>query len=332
MNVAGIDVGCKELVVVVKKNGRVGKARTFKNTPSEHKQLLKALHSSRVTHVGLEATGIYHLDVAVALHEAKKLQVMVVNPKAAKHYAQARMTRCKTDAVDAAMLAEFVEHMPFEPWQCPARDKLALRAGSRRLMALVGLLTQAKNHLHASQQSQYTPDFVVENIETTVEQLNHQIEKIEAHILTLIEQSEELLLVFKRLLTIKGIAARSAIKIMGEILVLPANMTAKQWVAMAGLDPRLHQSGSSVDKQTRISKAGNKYLRIALYMPALSASRTEQNVKSYYQHLIEQRHLKKLQALCAVMRKLLHAIHGMLSHGTDFDGTRFYRGADQAIA
>nr|VFK06021.1 MAG: Transposase IS116/IS110/IS902 family protein [Candidatus Kentron sp. H]VFK06968.1 MAG: Transposase IS116/IS110/IS902 family protein [Candidatus Kentron sp. H]VFK11480.1 MAG: Transposase IS116/IS110/IS902 family protein [Candidatus Kentron sp. H] len=102
-------------------------------------------------------------------------------------------------------------------------------------------------------------------------------------------------------------------------------MTAKQWVAMAGPDPRQHQSGTSVDKPARISKAGNKYLRKALYMPALSAARTEENVRAYYQHLIEQRHLKKIQAVCAVMRKLLHAIHAMLSNQTDFDGARFYR-------
>jgi hypothetical protein len=33
---------------------------------------------------------------------------------------------------------------------------------------------------------------------------------------------------------------------------------------------------------------------------------------------------KPLQAVCAVMRKLLHAIHGMLKNNTLFDNTRFY--------
>ena len=40
---------------------------------------------------------------------------------------------------------------------------------------------------------------------------------------------------------------------------------------MAGLDPRQRSSGSSVSKKPHLSKAGNRYLRIALYMPALSA-------------------------------------------------------------
>ena len=61
-------------------------------------------------------------------------------------------------------------------------------------------------------------------------------------------------------------------------------MSTKQWGAMAGLDPRQHQSGSSVNKKPRRSKAGNRYLRVALYMPALSAARHDP-FRAYYHHL-----------------------------------------------
>lgn len=324
MNVAGVDVGHKTLDVVIRKNGKAAKVRTFDNTFTGHQKLSKALDAARVTRVGLEATGVYHLDLAVALHQSNQFELMVINPKAAKHYAQARMARSKTDALDAAMLAEFVEHMPFEPWKCPETSKLALRAATRRLTALTKQLTKAKNQLHAAQQSQFTPEFVTQDLESTVHQLKQQIESMQAHIVALIAQSNELQAIFDRLLTVKGIGSKSAIALMGELLVLPEDMSAKQWVAMAGLDPRQHQSGTSVDKPARISKAGNKYLRSALYMPALSASRTEEHVRGYYQHLIEDRHLKKIQAVCAVMRKMLHAIHAMLSNQSDFDGSRFY--------
>ena len=40
--------------------------------------------------------------------------------------------------------------------------------------------------------------------------------------------------------------------------------------------------------------------------------------------MINDNGLKKIQAVCAVMRKLLHAIHGMLNSGKSFDGERFY--------
>lgn len=101
-------------------------------------------------------------------------------------------------------------------------------------------------------------------------------------------------------------------------------MSARQWVAYAGLDPRIFESGSSVAKKPRMSKAGNKFFRQALYMPALVATRYEPNIKGYYTHLIEDNGLKKVQAVCAVMRKLLHAIHDMLKANKEFDGTRFY--------
>jgi len=146
----------------------------------------------------------------------------------------------------------------------------------------------------------------------------------------LIATDEHLQQTFELLISVTGIADASAIQLLGELLVLPDYMQAKQWVAMAGLDPRQYQSGSSVNKKPRLSKAGNRYLRMALYLPALSAARHDPYVRAYYRHLIEDRGLKKLQAVCAVMRKLLHAIHAMLKNRTPFDSRRFYTPTDTA--
>ena len=106
-------------------------------------------------------------------------------------------------------------------------------------------------------------------------------------------------------------------------VLLPPNLTHREWVKFAGLDPKAFDSGKSVHKKTRISKAGNRHSRAALYMPALSAQQHDPHVKAYSQHLVANGK-KPLQAICAVMRKLLHAIHGMLKHDKPFDNTRFY--------
>ena len=79
MNVSGIDVGYKTVVVAISKNGKQGKQRTFENTPSGHQELKKVPHSARVTRVGLEATGVYHPELAVALHESNRFELMVIN-------------------------------------------------------------------------------------------------------------------------------------------------------------------------------------------------------------------------------------------------------------
>ena len=129
---------------------------------------------------------------------------------------------------------------------------------------------------------------------------------------------------YQLLLSIPGFGATSALHTLAELALLPAGMDVRQWVAYAGLDPRQHTSGSSVEKKPRISKAGNRHLRRALYMPALVAIRRQPHLRAYYQHLRDRGKLKMV-ALIAVMRKLLHAIYGMFKHQQPFDGSKVYR-------
>jgi transposase len=322
MNTAGIDVAHKTLVLAVGTEEALGKVREFANTPSGHAALIKALQSARVERVCLEATGSYHLDLALAI-DAAGIALMVLNPKAAKRFAEALLTRNKSDTVDAGVLAQFARRMPFEPWRRPACEALELRACARRLEALVADRTRAKNQLHALLQSTTTPVVVLEDVRLSIRQYTAQIEALRDWAEARIGADASLAQVYRLLTGIPGIAAASAIQLMGELLVLPEDMRAKQWVALAGLDPRRNTSGTSVNKPPRLSKAGNAHLRKALFMPALSAARHEPHVNRYYRHLIDTRGLKKMQAVCAVMRKLLHAIHAMLKHRRTFDGSRF---------
>lgn len=84
------------------------------------------------------------------------------------------------------------------------------------------------------------------------------------------------------------------------------------------------ESASSVRAPGRISKEGNAQLRRVLYMPAQVASRHEPNVRAFYEKLLA-RGKRPMVAVVAVMRKLLHSIYGMLKHGRDFDGEKFYQ-------
>ncbi|MCF6190725.1 MAG: IS110 family transposase [Cocleimonas sp.] len=91
---------------------------------------------------------------------------------------------------------------------------------------------------------------------------------------------------YKRLISIKGVADRTAIKFLGELGILASNMSAKQWIYHAGLFPRELQSGTSVNKRTSTGKAGNRYIHEALYMSTISASGHNPNILSFYQYLI----------------------------------------------
>jgi transposase len=320
---AGIDVGSEELILVIRKNSKPFDPQKFTNTPADRARLVKKLVKLPGIIVCLEATGIYHFDLAIALHDAG-VSLMVVNPKVSHNFAKVLMKNSKTDVVDANTLAEYAERMDFVAWTRPSDETIALRCFSRRINALTNQKAAAKNHLHALTATSETPKAVLRDAKLAITQLQKRIDRLAAEALVLIGKYPELKRVLELLTGIKGIANTSAIALMGELLLLPPDLTHREWVKFAGLDPRAFDSGKSVHKKTRISKAGNRYIRSALYMPALSAKQHDPHVKAYFQHLVVENGKKKLQAVCAVMRKLLHAIHGMLKHDVPFDNTRFY--------
>lgn len=161
------------------------------------------------------------------------------------------------------------------------------------------------------------------DIDVNIRHFDRRIEKLEKKALDLVWEITPLRQALAHLTSVKGISRTSGLKILAELVVLPTDMEVRQWVAHSGLDPRHCESGSSAHRPTHISKVGNKYLRAALYMPALTAIQYEPRVRTFYDKLIA-RGKKPLQAIVAVMRKLLHAIYGMLKHGQDFDGEKLY--------
>ncbi len=107
-------------------------------------------------------------------------------------------------------------------------------------------------------------------------------------------------------------------QLLAEISLL-GNRKVRQWAKRAGLDVCHYDSGSSVRHQPHISKCGNRFLRRALFMPALVASRFDPALRTFYQHLLA-RGKSKRQALTALMGKLLHAIFGMVRHPQPYCG------------
>ena len=316
----GVDVGARELVVAIE--GRSGTI-AFANDAEGHGRLVRLLRKRRgPIRVGLEASGIYHLDVALALHRTPSIEVMVVNPAAARDFARALLARSKTDGVDAVVLLEFVRRMPFEAWQPPAQEILDLRALMRRIGALTVAQTQERNRRHAAGRCSELTDAIAWDIEAHLEHLAQSIERLEAKALDLVRADPILRTRFAQLTSVRGIATLSALRILAELAVLPADMTARQWVAHAGLDPQHIESGTSLHKPTRISKTGNGHLRAALYMPAMVAIREETQVKAFAQKLVA-RGKKPIQAIVAVERKLLHSIYGMWRTNSMFDGSKF---------
>ncbi len=319
----GIEVSARTLLVALGREGRAASLREFPNTPEGHQAVLRFLEcSARPVRVCLESTGLYGLDLALALHQAG-VAVMVANPRAVRHFAQALLQRSKNDPLDAALLCEFAARMPFQAWRPPSTAALKLVAVARRLEALTDMMAAEKNRRHATSLSEALPALIRRDIERSIQAQQRAIDRLTHAAQEFILADPELARRYELLLSIPGFGATSAVHTLAELTLLPAGMDVRQWVAYAGLDPREYTSGTSVHKKVRISKAGNKHLRRALYMPALVAVQHEAHLRAFYEHLLA-RGKTKMQALVTTMRKLLHAIYGMFKHDQLFDGAKAY--------
>jgi transposase len=319
----GIEVSHLILVAALRCGDHDQTLREFPNTPEGHQAILRFLtRSGRPVRVAMESTGLYGLDLALCLHGAG-VALMVANPRAVRHFGQALLQRSKNDQLDAVVLREFADRMPFQPWHPPSAAALKLVGVARRLEALTDMLTAEKNRLHAASLSEALPAIIRRDLQRSIQTQQRAIARLTRAVQEFIAEDRELTRRMELLLSIPGFGTTSAVHILAELTLLPAGMDVRQWVAYAGLDPREYSSGTSVQKKVRISKAGNKHLRRALYMPALVAVRHDPQVRAYYEHL-QARGKTKLQALVATMRKLLHAIYGMFKHDQLFDNLKVY--------
>jgi transposase len=321
----GVDVSAKWIDVERGAPTEAVVSQRWPNTASGHRQVARWLtQGGACARVVLEATGTYSLDLAMCLHQTRGIEVMVINPRVSKDFAGACGQRARTDATAAHVLREFAARMAFTPWQPPSAAVLELRAVMRRVATLVALRVQEQNRLHALDATAAAPPVVRRDVREQIKTLAQRVARLEREARALVEAAPALRAAYGHLRSVRGIGQRSALALLSELAILPRELSVRQWVAYAGLDPRPLQSGSSVHPPVRISKRGNVHLRRILFMPALVAVRWEPAVQRFATQLTDRR-LAPLQVLVAVMRKLLHAIYGMLKTDTDFDGEKFRR-------
>ncbi len=129
---------------------------------------------------------------------------------------------------------------------------------------------------------------------------------------------------FGLLLSVKGIAEKLAVGLLSSLGDPMRFENGKQWVSLAGLDLKLHESGQSVHKAPRISRQGRSLLRYWLYMAAVIVIRCEGPFRKLYQRRQKSspgRGSKK-RALIAVSDKLVRVVFAMLRDHRRYDAHR----------
>src|SRR5215216_3311933 len=116
----GIDIAkLKFNACLIQPSGKL-RHKVFPNNPPGFEQLKGWLSKQGVesVHACLEATGTYGEALALFLHQAGH-RVSVVNPAAIKAFAQSRLSRTKTDRVDAELIGRFCQAQAPPAWIPP---------------------------------------------------------------------------------------------------------------------------------------------------------------------------------------------------------------------
>lgn len=317
-SVLGIDISKATFDVAlyrVRAGRSVGEphVRQFENTPHGFEALahwLKDCHVRRV-HAALEATGRYGDALALWLHTHGHI-VSVLNPAVTHAFAQMQLQRNKTDRLDAQLIGEYaLRHSP-EPWTPPTPETLEIQALLKHLADLQETLQQAHNRLEAIIPSDTTIAFVQQHIDF----LEAQIAQLKTALRTCITAEPALHADYKLLISIPGIGALTAMRLLALNLLRFDDAAAA--VAFAGLNPAIRRSGTSLCGRSQLSKRGHADIRRDLYMPALTAITHNPIVRDFAASL-RARGKHNMVIIGAAMRKLLRLAYGVLKSGQPFD-------------
>jgi transposase len=307
----GIDIAKKTFVAAIKLKDKE-KLKTFSNNEKGFKQLTEWVQKfpGEQSHFCMESTGKYGDKLAIFLYTNKYI-VSVVNPAKIKYFMKSQLTRNKTDSVDAKFILNYCESFNPEAWQPDPHEIQELQELVKRLDVLINMELQEKNRL------ENVAEVIKESIVSTIEYLNEEIKKIEKKIKNHVDNYPHLKEKADLLNSIPGIGDRTTSKIIAFLGNTKNFDKAKQLAAFIGLTPHQIQSGTSLN-HSRLSKTGNSNLRKMLYMPALTAMQFNPVLKAFYIKLLAKGKPKKV-AICAVMRKLVHIIYGVLKSNKPFD-------------
>jgi transposase len=269
------------------------------------KQAIRKLFLSWDTNkpVVMEATGKYHR----LAHEelvALGFEVMIINPYQGRHFAKAMNLFCKTDAVDAKLLALYGDKMAFKTTPLASEVEQELQELTHHLSDL----EKTRRALQA--RAREASGFIKKSLDKPIKALDKEIALTEDKLKEHVKHDSDSQAKCELLCSIPGIQIKTAIMLLSHLREL-GTLTKNEIAALAGVAPMNNDSGTMRGK--RCIRGGRHDVRAKLYMPTMGAA-TQHNprLKKIYERLVSNGRPKKV-ALIACMRKLITWANAMLA-------------------
>ena len=294
----GIDVSKDRLDVHAHPSG---KAFAVARNGEGLAQLVARLQELAPVLIAVEATGGFETVVAASL-ASTGLPVVVVNPAQVRHYAQALGKRAKTDPIDAAVIARFVEATRPQVRVLPdAATQLLADLVARRRQIVEMMAAEGQRERRADKRLKKSIARLRKALEKELAELDGEIDD---HVRgsPVWAEKEDLL---ASVPGVGPIIARTLIAEMPEL----GTLDRRQIASLAGLAPWTRQSGQWRGKS--FIGGGRKSVRSMLFLGALTAARHNPALKAFRNKLVAAGKPKMVAAI-AVARKLLTILNAIL--------------------
>lgn len=323
----GIDISKEDMKVnfqqlLSTQNVRIKGSKTVKNLLSGFKMLVNWIEKKRdkevEVRITMEATGVYYEELANYLHEQTDYHLCVLLPNKSSAFANSLNIKTKTDKVDAKMLAQMGLERNLEKWQ-PISDQLRpLKQLTRNRVSLIEMKTQVSNKIHAHNHSYKAHKDVVRQLKVQFNLLERQIKKMDLEIEKLVRKDKELEEKVENICKIKGLGLNTVATIIAETNGFLLFTSRSQLISYAGYDVIKRESGSSLSGRSRISKKGNRFIRRALFFPAITMAKKEPDFIKLNARIFERTKLK-MKGNVAVQRKALVLIYTLFKKNEAYD-------------
>ncbi|WP_183581192.1 IS110 family transposase [Mucilaginibacter sp. X5P1] len=323
--VVGIDVAHKELVVSLgnmdqEASTHIYAYKTFVNNEKGFAAMMlwvkKHTDNDSPLRYVMEATGVYHEALAYFLSD-RNYAVSIIMPNKVTNFFRTLEIKTVTDKSMSEAIALFGLEKKVDDWVQPKRVFRELRQVTRERDQLIAERTILKNQLHAEQIEAYPSEQTISRIRIRIKMVNGQLKETLSETTAAITNDQEINRSVKLLTSIPGIGLLTAAVIMAETNGFELIRSKKQLTSYAGLDVKEKESGTSVKGKPRISKRGNRHLRKAMYMPALSAIRHSERYKAIFVRIVSRNGIK-MKGAVAVQRKLLEMTYTVYKTQTPY--------------
>jgi transposase len=325
LHAVGIDVSKDNLMLCKKYSD--GKKFVFeiRNRNDEIRKIARELKKEKYSgKIIVESTGRHHLPGALEMSR-NGLDVRVINPLIANKYIKSSIRKIKTDKRDAEVLAEIAIKEEKLPQRFDS-DENTMKI--RKKVSLIATLDKQLQKLSAAMNEFIKTgedlglklSITEKHIFKTIGILKEQKKELEKEVERLALGSKHKRDIAERYTSIPGVSAYLASLATLFFDEEGHSQSAKQWIAFAGMDISVRESGNWRGKG-KLTKRGNGYLRKRLFQSAWGAVMHNGEFKEYYEYL-RAKGKSYVESLMIIARKIIAIMFALSKNNCGYDNSK----------